>query len=151
MTPQDIAIVQDTYGRLDEHRILFAQAFYDRLFSENPNIALMFERNMDEQIEKFRVMLFTAVYGLSRAEELKPALRNLGRRHTGYGVRALDYRTFESALLGTLEQFLGAEFTPEVRRAWRAFYAFVAENMREGVNLEAALEDKNMLSTKDGW
>jgi hemoglobin-like flavoprotein len=151
MTPQEIAIVQGTYTRLDEHRVLFAQAFYDRLFRENPNIALMFERNMEEQIEKFRVMLFTAVYGLNRSEELKPALRNLGRRHISYGVRASDYTAFEVALLGALEQFLGTEFTPEVRGAWKSFYSFLTEPMREGANLDAAVAQRQIFRAKERW
>ncbi len=138
MTPQDIEIVQRTYAKLDEHRALFAQAFYDRLFVVNPNIALLFERNMDEQIEQFRVMLFTAVYGMSRAEELKPALRQLGQRHMGYGVRPADYIAFESALLWTIEDFLGDDFCTEARSAWKAFYGFVCDTMLEGARYKLA-------------
>ncbi len=151
MTPQDIALVQQTYERLDAHRTLFAQSFYDRLFSVNPNIALMFDRNMDQQIEHFRVMLYTAVYGISRAEELKPALRNLGRRHLRYGVRSADYAAFEAALLWAIQQFLGDGFSPEVEKAWRAFYRFLSETMREGVSRDASLPLAAPQAAKSAW
>ncbi len=138
MTPQEIAIVQRTYRTLEPHSGLFAQALYDRLFSDNPNVSLMFEKSIEEQSMQFRVMLFTAVNGISRSEELKPALRNLGQRHVSYGVRPGDFIAFESALLWALERFLGDDFTPEVRHAWKAFYGFICSSMLEGVNRQAA-------------
>jgi len=140
MTPQDIEAVQRSYAKLDEHRELFAQVFYERLFATNPNIALMFDRNLMEQAERFRVMLFTVVYGINRAEELKPALRSLGQRHIGYGVRAADYAAFEDALIWALQHFLNDAFDANLRRAWKAFYGFVCETMLEGARHRLAPE-----------
>ena len=137
MTPEQVAVVQKTYAMVDEHRELFAQAFYERLFVANPNISLLFDENLDQQIERFRVMLFTAVYGLTRAEELKPALRSLGQRHLHYGVRPADYIAFGVALLGTLQHFLADDFDAEARDAWKAFYAFLSDTMNEGLDRQA--------------
>ena len=36
----------------------------------------------------------------------------------------------DSALIWTLEQGLGPDFTPEVREAWTATYALVAGSMK---------------------
>src|SRR5215831_13234871 len=51
-------------------------------------------------------------------------------RHAGYGVKAADYDTVAGALLGTLEQALGSEFTLAVRDAWAAYYQTLAGEMK---------------------
>jgi nitric oxide dioxygenase len=51
----------------------------------------------------------------------------------GYGVQEEHYATVGSALLQTLEQGLGEDFTPPVRQAWTAVYGVVA-----GVMIAAA-------------
>ena len=74
--------------------------------------------------------LTVAVRSLYKLEDLVPALEALGRRHAGYGVRDAHYDTVGQALLWTLEQGLGAAFTPAVRDAWVETYALVASVMR---------------------
>ena len=66
-------------------------------------------------------------------DQIVPAVRALGARHVGYGVRAEHYAVVGTALLWTLEQGLGAAFTPAVRDAWAAAYRALA-----GVMVDAA-------------
>jgi hypothetical protein len=44
-----------------------------------------------------------------------PAVQALGSRHRGYGVSTEHYAPVGAALLWTLEQGLGAAFTPDVK------------------------------------
>jgi hemoglobin-like flavoprotein len=49
----------------------------------------------------------------------------VGQRHQVYGVRDSDYPSAGAALLWTLEQAFGSEWTPELRAAWtEAFLLF---------------------------
>ncbi len=43
-------------------------------------------------------------------------------RHVGYGVKLVDYDALREALLWTLEQALGEDFTPAVRETWAVCY-----------------------------
>ena len=52
-----------------------------------------------------------AVGALGDTDKLVPAVRALGARHVGYGVRDEHYDTVGSALLWTLDKGLGAAFT----------------------------------------
>ena len=70
-------------------------------------------------------------------EGIVPAVQALGRRHDGYGVRDEHYATVGSALLWTLEQGLGAAFTPAVRNAWTEAYGTLASVMIEAANSES--------------
>ncbi len=72
-----------------------------------------------------------AVKGLDDLEKLVPVVQDLGRRHAGYGVQDNDYGTVAAALLWTLGQGLKDDFTPEVKEAWTAIYALLAETMVE--------------------
>ena len=79
-------------------------------------------------------MLGAAVAGLSTLDTLMPAVRALGRRHAGYGVTARHYAPVGSALLWTLEQGLGADFTPDVKDAWATAYIMLSTTMIDAAN-----------------
>ncbi len=83
-------------------------------------------------------VLGTVVAGLRRLEGLLPTVRELGRRHAGYGVTEAHYDTVGAALLWTLEQGLGASFTPEVRAAWASAYGVLAGAMKAAAQVKAA-------------
>lgn len=52
-------------------------------------------------------------------------------RHAGYGVQSGHYDTVGEALLWTLGQGMGEEFTPEVQTAWPEVYTLLAEVMQD--------------------
>ena len=75
-------------------------------------------------------MIEIAVENVHQLDQILPAVRDLGRRHARYGLKAADYDTVAGALLGTLQQALGSEFTPNVRDAWVACYQTLAGEMK---------------------
>ena len=77
-------------------------------------------------------IMAVVVSSLKRLEQVLPAVEDLGRRHASYGVCEAHYATVGSALLWTLEQGLGSEFTSEVRAAWAAMYGLITIAMRKG-------------------
>jgi nitric oxide dioxygenase len=72
-----------------------------------------------------------AVNGLDRLDQIVPAVQQLGIRHAGYGVKEEHYAAVAAALLWTLEEGLGADFTPEVKDAWTAAYTVLATTMQQ--------------------
>ena len=85
---------------------------------------------MKEQGRKLMMMINTAVRGLRDLPALVPAVKALGQRHVGYGVQPSHYSTVAVALLWTLEQGLGDDFTMEVRDAWTEVYMVLATTMQ---------------------
>ncbi len=55
-----------------------------------------------------------------------PAVEELGRRHVAYGVTEKHFEPVGAALLWTLEQGLGPDFSPPVKAAWTETYITVA-------------------------
>ena len=138
MTSEQIELVESTWASVADTKEQAAELFYGRLFDLDPNTRPLFRGDLREQGRKLMTVIGTAVSGLRRFEALLPALRELGRRHAGYGVTEAHYDTVAAALLWTLEQGLGARFTPDARMAWARAYALLAGAMKEAARAGAA-------------
>ena len=131
MTPEQIDVVQRTWRAVLPVGDTAAELFYGKLFSLDPQIAKLFGGDMVDQGRNLTSMISVAVGALSRPERITLAVRQLGQRHAGYGVRPHHYETVRTALLWTLEKCLGEAFTPEARAAWSETYAFLSTTMQE--------------------
>lgn len=130
MTPEKIRLIQESFERVKTIPDKTASMFYTHLFEMDPRMVKLFEgSNMAEQGRKLMTMITAAVNSLGDIEAVIPTLQDLGRRHVDYGVVESQYDTVGSALLWTLEQGLGPEFTPEVKEAWATVYSIVAKAM----------------------
>ena len=139
LSTQQIQLVQTTFTKVAPIADEAAKLFYDRLFELEPSTRYMFKHDMAEQRKKLMQMLSVAVASLERLDALVPAVQALGQRHVQYGVTPAHYETVGAALLWTLEQGLGADFTPEVKEAWAAVYGLLVQVALEGA-AEALVE-----------
>lgn len=131
MTPEQVKLVQDSFAKVVPIAGMAADLFYDRLFTIAPEVRSLFPNDLAEQKKKLIQMLATAVTNLHQVETIIPAVENLGRRHAGYGVTAKHYEPVGAALLWTLEQGLGPDFTPPVKAAWTETYLTVSGLMQK--------------------
>ena len=131
MTKQQVALVQQTFMKVLPISDLAAGLFYKKLFEMDPSVRPMFKGDMNEQGRKLMLMIGMAVTGLSTPNEILGLVADLGRRHAEYGVVDIHYDTVRSALLWTLNQGLGPEFTPEAEAAWAEAYDFLAKVMKD--------------------
>ena len=135
MNPETITLVQDSWSKVAPIADTAAQLFYGRLFELDPSLQPMFAHSdMTEQRKKLMQMLTVAVRGLSRLDEIVPAVQALGRRHVAYGVTDAHYDTVGAALIWTLDQGLGEAFTPELRQAWVTTYTILSDTMKAAAN-----------------
>jgi hemoglobin-like flavoprotein len=130
MNPEQIMLVQTSFVLVMPIADTAAALFYQRLFELDPSLRPMFRGDIQEQGRKLMSMLKIAVNGLTRLDQLVPAVQELGRRHARYGVRDEHYDTVAAALLWTLRQGLGVAFTAEVEQAWVAAYTLLAGTMK---------------------
>lgn len=131
MTPRQISLVQQTFEQVAPIAPTTAAFFYNRLFTLDPTLRPLFRGNMETQGKKLMASLALVAHGLDNPEQILAAIRHLGQRHVRYGVQAEDYETVGQALLWTLAQGLGDEFTAEVAEAWEAAYMLLADVMQE--------------------
>lgn len=131
MTPEQKRLVQTSFAKVAPIADAAAAMFYARLFEIDPALKLLFTTDITDQGRKLMRMLGMAVNGLDRLDELVPVVQQLGVRHKQYGVMDEHYDTVAVALLWTLEQGLGPDFTPDVKDAWVAVYAVLASTMKQ--------------------
>jgi hemoglobin-like flavoprotein len=135
MTPMQVKLVQESWKHVLPIKDEAAQMFYGRLFELDPGLQGLFKGEMSEQRRKLMTMLGVAVSSLDRVDTLQPVLRELGRKHGDYGVQPRHYETVGAALLWTLEQGLGPQFTADVRAAWTETYGVLAATMQGEANV----------------
>jgi len=106
-----------------------AGTFYSKLFLDHPELRRMFSHDMDAQYAKLMEMLTAMVARLDNLENYQQEIRDMGRRHAGYGVQPRHYEMVGAALLWTLEKGLADEWTADTAEAWHAVYGIIAGAM----------------------
>jgi nitric oxide dioxygenase len=137
MTPEQVQLVKSSFAKIAPFKDQAAALFYRRLFELDPGLRSLFKGDMTAQGAKLMAALGGAVASLGQLALVRPAVRALGRRHAAYGVQPEHYATVGEALIWTLEQGLGTDFTPATRRAWIDAYSGLAWTM-----IGAAEEDE---------
>lgn len=130
MTPEQKTLVQTSFEKVVPIADQAAALFYTQLFTMDPDLKPLFKGDMEEQGRKLMKMIGVAVRGLDDLDALVPAVQQLGKRHVGYGVKDEHYETVGGALLWTLEQGLGDDFTPDTKAAWTVVYGVLADTMK---------------------
>jgi len=108
--------------------------FCQRLFTLDPRLNALFKGDVNGRDRKLMTMISTVVDHSHCLGRLVPALRELERRLDSYGATDRDYDTVAAALISTLEQELGADFTAETREAWMICYGILADEMKSAAN-----------------
>ncbi len=131
LTEEQIKLVQESWDKVVPIQETAAELFYGQLFEIAPEVKPLFKGDMKSQGRKLMTMLNTAVKSLNDLEKIVPVVQQSGRNHVKYGVKDEHYGKVAEALLWTLGQGLGDDFTEEVKNAWIAVYVLLSTVMKE--------------------
>ncbi len=140
MTPEQILLVRSSFARVKAQGDAVAALFYERLFALDPSLEALFRGDPAAQRARLMATLEAVVGALDRPDAILAEVRELGRRHTRYGVLPEHYVTVGEAMIWTLDQALGTDFTLATRRTWTDVYGFLAWTMIAAA--EAELRDR---------
>lgn len=130
MTEQQVQAVKTSWRLFqDINPVLVGEVFYGKLFMSNPRLRHLFTHSIEEQSEKLMHMLSMIVARLDRPKDFENEVKQLAIRHVNYGVKPEHYKLVGDALLWTLQQGLGKDWTPVVKEAWVACYKQLSEMM----------------------
>jgi hemoglobin-like flavoprotein len=130
MNTNQIKLVQNSFEKVRPISETAAELFYKRLFELNPSLKSLFKGDMKTQGIMLMKMLDYVVTGLDEPDKIVPAIKDLGKRHVGYGVKEEYYETVGEALLWTLEKGIGEDFTQDVKEAWAEAYKLLSDTMK---------------------
>jgi hemoglobin-like flavoprotein len=130
LSDQEISAVKKSWARLRNiDAVVIGDAFYSKLFYEQPALRKMFPVEMDAQYKKLVDMLNTIVTRLDHLDELTEEIVAMAKRHEGYGVKPDQYAPVGAALIWTLKVGLGNEWNEELGDAWTKCYGVLANAM----------------------
>ncbi len=125
----EIALIRDSFERLQPFVQDASELFYQRLFEIAPELRPLFRSDMTGQGMRFMTTLTVIVQHLDDPAALAPYLRRLAAGHAAYGVKAEHFKPMGEALIVTMRETLGAEFPEGAEQAWRAAYDLMAQEM----------------------
>ncbi|EKK01678.1 hemoglobin [Rhodopirellula baltica SH28] len=138
MTPEQVTLVKESWEKVKPISEQAAELFYGRLFTLDPSLRALFKGDMSEQGKKLMSTITLAVTSLDRLETILPTVQALGRKHAvEYEVPDSSYATVGEALIWTLGQGLGDDFTEDVKEAWLLTYTTLSGAMLSGKSAAA--------------
>ena len=131
MSPEQARLITTSWSSVASIADSAIEQFYNRLFEIDPSARALFRAtDMPEQRRKVIEALSLALQSLDDLDALTPTLEDLGRRHQRYGVTAAHHDSVGQALLWTLEQGLGAAWTPAMAAAWTELFGQLSSAMK---------------------
>jgi hemoglobin-like flavoprotein len=127
-----IELINRSWSQLAWNSPKLLSSFHIHLFNVDPDAQSLFVGDKGQKVTGMMSTIDVAVGLLEHWDLFTRKLRDFGKRHAGYGVVDLHYLGFGEALMLTLGEYLGADFTPDTQDAWRAFYGLMAKSMIEG-------------------
>jgi hemoglobin-like flavoprotein len=132
-----IQLLEESFTKVAPRANEFVSSFYSNLFTDYPAAKPLFAHtNMAKQETMLLESLVFVVENLRHPGKLTGALKGLGARHVKYGALPDHYPLVGNSLLKTFEQFLGSEWTPEVKQSWIDAYGLITEVMLDGADYD---------------
>ncbi|XP_072164893.1 uncharacterized protein [Diadema setosum] len=145
MSERHRELVQKTWSVLALDPEQHGAVFFAKLVSDHPRVGKLFPfggrklsysqllRDRDLRSHGRRVMetVGQAVVSLGDLDILVPTVRDLGRRHVGYGVTKQHFAPVGGALMYAIREGLGGSFSDEVKNAWLAVWSLVVDTMSD--------------------
>jgi len=150
LSKQTIAIVKSTVPVLQQCGEQITRRFYDRLFSEHPQVKAYFNeahQAVGTQPRALATAVLAYAAHIDKLEALKDALPVIIQKHAALDVRPEHYPIVGQCLLAAIRDVLGAAATGEIINAWAEAYGQLADLL---INSEEAVYRQNE-SKPGGW
>jgi hemoglobin-like flavoprotein len=131
----DPTVLRMSFDLIIDRRPDLTLRFYEILFERYPALSPMFRRDRAAQAKMLAGAIAAVLDHLEDAPWLESTLGQLGAKHVEYGVTTAMYDQVGDALLATLAEVAGAEWTPAVAQQWTLAYGAIAGMMQAGASI----------------
>lgn len=129
-----VSTLEQSFESIKYDILDISTTFYRILFEKYPQIKPMFARtDLYAQQKKFARSIELMVENLRRPEAVSHTLRDLGSKHTSFGVISEYYPIVRAVLLEAFAIHMKGGWTVEVADAWDEAFSLVQEMMLSGV------------------
>jgi hemoglobin-like flavoprotein len=128
----DPTVLRMSFDIIIDRRPDLTLRFYEILFERYPALEPLFRRDRTAQAKMLAGAIAAVLDHLEDAPWLESTLGQLGAKHVEYGVTTAMYDQVGDALLATLAEIGGADWTPVVAEQWTLAYGAIAGMMQAG-------------------
>jgi hemoglobin-like flavoprotein len=129
----NVPLLRSSFELVVERQPQLVHRFYEILFQRHPQAKALFGRNTAAAQEKMLTDALVAVVDhLEDAPWLTTTLKQLGKKHSGYGVTNEMYGWVGASLLATLAEVAAGDWSAAHESAWTEAYGAIAGLMQAG-------------------
>ncbi len=118
MTAQGLDTIRTSFSALSPHAETLGERFFTRLFVLQPSLRALLPRDHWQRSHDLVALLGMVVKNASRPEQIQNALMDFGAKAQRVGIMPQHYGLARRALLDSMKDVLGADWTPEVEGDW---------------------------------
>nr|VFK57053.1 MAG: Globin [Candidatus Kentron sp. TUN] len=107
----------------------FAERWLIKLFDSYPETRVLFGKDISVHVEPVMDILSEIIDTLDSLEEILPKLQRLGAKHTRMGIKLEYFQGYLNALIETLSEQPGGDFTHAEKQMWVDLFALIYHAM----------------------
>ena len=118
MTAQGLDTIRTSFNALSPHVEVLGERFFARLFILQPSLRALLPRDHWQRSHDLIALLGMVVKNANRPEQIESALMDFGAKAQRVGIMPQHYGMARRALLDSMKDVLGADWTTEVEGDW---------------------------------
>lgn len=140
LSASTIETVKATIPVLQEHGLAITTRMYERLFENYPETEKLFSQAPEQQPKILAAAIAAYATNIDNLDALTEAVSRMASAHVRSKVRPEHYPMVGESVLGAMQDVLGDAATPEILKAWKEAYFFLADIL---IAQEKALYEKD--------
>lgn len=129
LSDRQLDLIRQSFTTLRDDVEPQSLTFYTKLFEHAPELKEMFREDLANQGMKFMLTLRVIVDNLHNPAAMATRYTDLGEGHRAMGIKAADFEPMGKALIDTMAEAMGDDFTDEMRVAWEVAYAEFSQDI----------------------
>lgn len=130
LSEQTIQIIKSTVPVLEVHGTAITKHFYQRMFSNHPELLNVFNHANQKQGRQQQALanaVLAAAQHIDRLEAILPAVKQIAHKHRSLGIKPEQYPIVGEHLLAAIKEVLGDAATDDILGAWAEAYGVIAD------------------------
>ncbi|SEM72660.1 nitric oxide dioxygenase [Mesobacillus persicus] len=150
LNEKTIEIIKSTVPELEKHGKDITSHFYQRMFSNHPELLNIFNhanQRQGRQQTALANVVYAAAANIDNLGAIIPVVKQIGEKHRALGILPEHYPIVGENLLAAIKEVLGDAATDEIIDAWAEAYGVIADAF---IGIEAEMY-KEAKEQEGGW
>jgi nitric oxide dioxygenase len=130
LSQETVKIIKSTAPVLEEHGETLTRHFYQRMFTQNPEVAPFFNpahQSAGTQQKALAAAICAYAANIDNLEVLGGAVELIAQKHASLQIKPEHYPIVGANLLASIREVLGDAATDDIINAWAEAYGFLAD------------------------